>query len=213
MKLNFLPLLSMKRVNILILFLFLTVIAKSQEDSTQIDSLIALELQEEFAAKTSVTIPAEITDEHLITFYNDQGVKYDSACTNLELYREIYGWLGVKYKYAGLSKNGVDCAGFVTNICNKTYATKLSGSATHHFEKCIEINDPAYLEEGDLVFFKINKPNISHVGLYLGNGKFAHAAVHGGVMINDLSEKYYSKYYFTGGRLKSYEVEVLSPSK
>ena len=105
-------------------------------------------------------------------------------------------------KYAGLSKNGVDCAGFVTNICNKTYATKLSGSATHHFEKCDEINDSTLLEEGDLVFFKINKPNISHVGLYLGNGRFAHAAVHGGVMINHLSEKYYSKYYFTGGRLK-----------
>jgi lipoprotein Spr len=197
-----LPLAVMKRVNIIILFLFFTVIAKSQEDSTEIDSLIALELQEEFSTKTSITIPNEITDEHLISYYNDQGVKYDSACSNLELYREIYGWLGVKYKYAGLSKNGVDCAGFVTNICNKTYATKLSGSATHHFEKCDEINDSTLLEEGDLVFFKINKPNISHVGLYLGNGRFAHAAVHGGVMINHLSEKYYSKYYFTGGRLK-----------
>ena len=109
----------MKRVNIIILFLFFTVIVKSQEDSTEIDSLIALELQEEFSTKTSITIPNEITDEHLITYYNDHGVKYDSVCSNLELYREIYGWLGVKYKYAGLSKNGVDCAGFVTNICNK----------------------------------------------------------------------------------------------
>jgi hypothetical protein len=192
----------MKRVNILILFLFLTVISKSQEDSTEIDSLIALEIQQEFSNKTTVSVPNEITDQHLITYYTDQGVKYDSACSNLSLYREIYGWLGVRYKYAGLTKNGVDCAGFVTNICNKTYSTKLSGSATHHFEKCDEITDISLLEEGDLVFFKINKPNISHVGLYLGNGKFVHAAVHGGVMINDLSEKYYSKYYFTGGRLK-----------
>jgi len=203
MKPNYLPLLNMKRVNILFLFLFSAVISKSQVDTSEIDSLIALELQEEFSTKTSISIPNEITDHHLITYYNDQGVKYDSACSNLDLYREIYGWLGVKYKYAGLSKNGVDCAGFVTNICNKMYATKLSGSATHHFEKCDEITDSTLLEEGDLVFFKINKPNISHVGLYLGNGRFAHAAVHGGVMINHLSEKYYSKYYFTGGRLKS----------
>lgn len=192
----------MKKVFILFILSLATFSGFAQEDSTEIDSLIALELKEEFASKTSVSIPNEITDQHLITYYNDQGVIYDSACSNLELYREIYGWLGVKYKYAGLTKNGVDCAGFVTNICNKMYATKLSGSAVHHFEKCEEITDTTQLEEGDLVFFKINKPNISHVGLYLGNGKFAHAAVHGGVMINDLKEKYYSKYYFTGGRLK-----------
>jgi lipoprotein Spr len=199
----------MKNSFIALFFILSAVSLTAQEiispDSTDTDSVIAAELQQEFSERTSVTAPDQVTDAHLISYYKDQGVIYDSACSSLSLYREIYGWLGVRYQYAGLTKKGVDCAGFVTNICNKIYRTKLAGSAVHHFEKCEEISDSSLLEEGDLVFFKINKPTISHVGLYLGNGRFAHAAVHGGVMINNLSEKYYAKYYFTGGRLKTTE--------
>lgn len=146
-------------------------------------------------AKTS-----PMKDEEVIGFMSKNGIGYDSLCTNMDLYREIISWMGVRYKYAGKTKTGVDCSGFVAAICNQIYSTRLGGSAGDHFKKCIEI-DRSQLEEGDLVFFKIRKTYISHVGLYLGNGKFVHAAVHGGVMINDLSEAYYHKYYFTSGRL------------
>ena len=52
------------------------------------------------------------------------------------------------------------------------------------------------VEEGDLLFFKIRKGQISHVGIYLQNGKFAHATTQAGVIISDLSEPYYKKYFF-----------------
>lgn len=139
-------------------------------------------------------------DKKLLDFYAGKGVYFDSTCSQIELYREVYAWLGVRYRYAGLTKRGVDCAGFVKNICNSIYGTSLSGSAGHHFKKCVPI-ERSELEEGDLVFFKIRKKYISHVGIYLGNGKFAHAAVHGGVMINSLSDAYYNKYYYLSGRL------------
>jgi len=58
------------------------------------------------------------------------------------------------------------------------------------------------LQEGDILFFKIRKGQISHVGIYLGNNKFAHASVHRGVVINDLNEEYYRKYFFRAGRPK-----------
>jgi lipoprotein Spr len=56
------------------------------------------------------------------------------------------------------------------------------------------------LQEGDLVFFKIHSRSISHVGIYLGNNKFAHASSRG-VAINSLDDGYYSRYFYKGGRL------------
>jgi len=59
------------------------------------------------------------------------------------------------------------------------------------------------LKEGDLVFFKINKKKISHVGVYIGNNKFVHASVQSGVVISDLDEPYYKKYFYKAGRVKN----------
>lgn len=202
----------MKKLFLFILFLVNQLNSIAQVDTGKVDSLILVQLQ---ASNKPILIIAEekidtITeipiDYKLIDFYTNKGIYYDSACSQVELYREVYSWLGVRYRYAGLTKRGVDCAGFVKNICNSVYGTKLSGSAIDHFKKCIPI-EKNELEEGDLVFFKINNTQISHVGLYLGNGKFAHAAVHGGVTISDLNEKYYNKYYYLGGRL------IIAPNK
>jgi lipoprotein Spr len=57
------------------------------------------------------------------------------------------------------------------------------------------------LKEGDLVFFKIGSRSITHMGVYMGNNKFAHASTSKGVMISDLDEAYWRKYYYKGGRL------------
>ncbi|MCY7360883.1 MAG: NlpC/P60 family protein, partial [Ignavibacteria bacterium] len=46
-----------------------------------------------------------------------------------------------------------------------------------------------------------SKGRISHVGVYLGNDKFAHASVARGVMISDLNDAYYKKYFYKGGRM------------
>jgi hypothetical protein len=59
------------------------------------------------------------------------------------------------------------------------------------------------LAMGDLVFFKIKKGRISHVGVYLGNDKFVHSSTRRGVIISDLNELYYKRTFFTGGRHKS----------
>ncbi len=57
------------------------------------------------------------------------------------------------------------------------------------------------LQEGDILCFKIRGRRISHVGIYLKDNKFVHAARSKGVMINDLTEKYYKKRFFSGGRV------------
>jgi lipoprotein Spr len=57
------------------------------------------------------------------------------------------------------------------------------------------------LKEGDLVFFKIGSKSISHVGVYIGDNKFAHASSSKGVMISNLNDSYWQRYFYKGGRI------------
>lgn len=133
-------------------------------------------------------------------FYAVHQLAPDSACDPY-LYYQVYDWAGTKYKYAGRSKAGIDCSGFVSTMYKNTYCIDLMGGSRDIWPtvKPIERTD---LMEGDILFFKIKKGQISHVGVYLGNNKFAHASVHSGVIISDLNEDYYKKYFFKGGRVQ-----------
>ena len=127
------------------------------------------------------------------------GIPADSI--NLPLYSFVDEWYGTPYKYAGHTKSGVDCSDFVCILLQTIYNKTLSGTAGDIFDQCAPVS-PDSLKEGDLVFFKIKSKAISHLGFYLQNNKFVHATVHAGVMIDDLGEDYYKKYFYKAGRLK-----------
>lgn len=133
-------------------------------------------------------------------FYNHFGLNMDSAATP-QLFLTVYDWLGTKYQYGGSCKSGTDCSGFVSRVYLDVYCQTLTGGSKELFTQMDTVGK-ASLKEGDILFFKIKKGQISHVGIYLGNNKFAHASVHGGVMVSDLDEEYYKKYFFCGGRVK-----------
>lgn len=132
-------------------------------------------------------------------FYAMNQLVPDSAC-NPHLYYQVYDWIGTRYKYSGSTKKGIDCSGFVSEMYRSTYCINLMGGSKDIWQtvKPIEKCD---LQEGDILFFKIKRGQISHVGVYLGNNKFAHASVHSGVIISDLNEEYYQKYFYKGGRM------------
>lgn len=132
-------------------------------------------------------------------YYSSQHLSLDSVET-LSLYYDIYDWLGTKYKYSGDSKKGVDCSGFVSRMYTDTYCIGLNGGSKDIW-KVVTPVEKNELKEGDVLFFKIKKGQISHVGIYLRNNKFAHASVKSGVIISDLNEPYYKKYFFKAGRV------------
>lgn len=140
------------------------------------------------------------SDSLVRVYYNGFGLNYDSAASPL-LYREVKSWIGTRYKYAGHTKQGIDCSGFVAAMYRSAYGKTLSGGSRDLYPQ-VDTVARKELREGDILFFKIRRGQVSHVGIYLGNDKFAHASVHSGVIISDLKEDYYRKYYFTGGRLK-----------
>lgn len=119
---------------------------------------------------------------------------------NAKLYEEIDGWIGVKYKWAGNDKNGVDCSGFAGAVYKAVYGHQLKRSGYDIVKDCEEISKDELLE-GDLVFFDISSKN-SHVGIYLANHKFVHASTSKGVIVSDLNEAYWTKYWGRGGRIK-----------
>ncbi len=119
---------------------------------------------------------------------------------NIKLYSFIDEWYGVPYKYGGKNKSGIDCSNFTSTLYNAVYNKPLIGSSSSIFEQCKSVSKNN-LEEGDFVFFKIDGDKISHIGVYLQNNKFVHATTKKGVMIDDIDEPYYKKYFYKGGRI------------
>lgn len=121
--------------------------------------------------------------------------------TNVILYRFIDDWYGVKYRMGGTSKKGVDCSAFVQNLYQFVFGLDLLRTAKMQFTESQYIKKIEDLKEGDLVFFKINSSNISHVGVYLRNNFFVHSASSKGVSIASLGSDYWNKYFVGGGRI------------
>ncbi len=118
---------------------------------------------------------------------------------NPALLAMVKDWLGTPYLYAGNTILGADCSGFVQQVYLKIYE-KPTARTADGMEAQSQAVSKTGLKEGDMVFFKINTPKVGHVGVYLQDGYFAHASSSKGVVISNLSETYYAKYFVGGGR-------------
>lgn len=111
-------------------------------------------------------------------------------------------WLGTQYIWGGISKNGVDCSG-LTRLLYLTEGITLPHSAKLQYKIGQAVARMALLP-GDLVFFNTTGP-ISHVGMYIGNGEFLHAAnPRRGVRVDNLNSGYYSKHFAGARRYKTF---------
>jgi len=117
-----------------------------------------------------------------------------------ELVMQAMGLLGVPYKSGGTSEEkGFDCSGFVRYMYEKSVGLVLPRRAEEQAKVTEEISR-SELKPGDLVFFNTLKRTFSHVGIYVGDGKFIHAPRPGkAVRVDDMREAYWQQ-RFNGAR-------------
>ncbi len=109
-------------------------------------------------------------------------------------------FLGVPYVWAGRSPGGFDCSGFVWYVYNH-FGIQLPRMADGQFTAGVAIGRRS-LVPGDLVFFSTYEPGPSHVGIYIGGGKFIHASSGADeVTITPLGKQYYLERYLGARRL------------
>jgi murein DD-endopeptidase / murein LD-carboxypeptidase len=142
----------------------------------------------------------ESSGKKAATYADKLGIGYDDNM-NMLLLKESVDWLGVPYKYGGNTKKGTDCSGFAQHIYKTVYEKSLNRSCEDIYKQTKSIKQKN-LEEGDLVFFKIEGNKISHVGIYLRDNKFIHASTKKGVLVDDLDNPYYKKHYYSSGKIK-----------
>jgi cell wall-associated NlpC family hydrolase len=126
-----------------------------------------------------------------------------------ELVIQAMGLLGVPYKRGGMSEEkGFDCSGFVRHMFEKSVGLVLPRRAEEQAKATEEITR-SELKPGDLVFFNTMKRTFSHVGIYVGDGKFIHAPRPGkAVRVDDMREAYWQKRFNGARRVQSDKLQA-----
>jgi cell wall-associated NlpC family hydrolase len=116
------------------------------------------------------------------------------------LHKQYAEWRSVKYRLGGLTKQGIDCSGFVYITYRSTLGIMLPNTTKTQSKVGRRITQKR-LRAGDLVFFRTSF-STRHVGIYLESRKFMHVSTKKGVMISSLDNAYWSKKYWKSMRIE-----------
>lgn len=111
--------------------------------------------------------------------------------------------MGTRYRWGGTTPAGFDCSGFVGYVYSRN-GKRLPRTASEQSKQGQSVGK-GNLKKGDLVFFRTTRSSrVSHVGIYVGEGKFVHASSGGGrVKVSSLSDSYYSKRFAGAKRVSA----------
>ena len=120
------------------------------------------------------------------------------------LARVVDGYLGIPYKWGGTTRAGMDCSAFTRAIFRETYGVELPRTSKQMYGVGRAVARRQDLKPGDLVFFEntYSGPGVSHVGIYLSEGRFAHASSSEGGTITPLDNPYFQPRYVGARRIE-----------
>ena len=149
-------------------------------------------------ASSSDGIDRLLADRGLLTKIDH--VRQNVSQKASELVVNAMGFLGVPYKWGGSNADtGFDCSGFVVSVYQQSIGLLLPRKAEQQAAATEKI-DQTDLQPGDLVFFNTMRRAFSHVGIYVGNGKFIHAPKAGAEIRMESMGGSYWQHRFNGAR-------------
>jgi len=113
--------------------------------------------------------------------------------------RTVRHEVGRPYRYGGSTPRGFDCSGLVHYAYQRAgiKVPRTTGGLLRHAHRV----PLSKLRPGDVLFFRVAPPKISHVGIYIGHGRFVHAPSSGKrVSYASLNDDYWSQHVVTAGR-------------
>lgn len=119
------------------------------------------------------------------------------------MHQAINSYLGIPYQYGGSTHHGMDCSGLVMKVYQRA-GIELPRTAQEQANsgKKVGIGD---LEFGDVLVFrdtqKEENKKVSHVGLFMGEGRFVHASKSRGVVVDSLNSRYWRDRFVEGRRV------------
>ena len=119
------------------------------------------------------------------------------------LSRVVDGYLGVPYKWGGTTRQGMDCSALARAVIRETYGVELPRTSNQMYGLGSRVEKRTDLRPGDLVFFRIaySGTGFSHVGVYVGQGRFAHASSSRGGVVDRLTQPYFDARYAGARRI------------
>jgi hypothetical protein len=127
---------------------------------------------------------------------------YPQYSATRRLIEEGLSYIGIRYRMGGSAREtGFDCSGLVLSAFRNALGFDLPHSSRSLASRGARVGLKD-LRPGDLVFFNITRRAISHVGIYIGEGRFLHSPSTGRkVRIDDLSSRYWASRYATARRM------------
>lgn len=108
-------------------------------------------------------------------------------------------WKGTPYILGGSGIGGVDCSSFTQIVFSDYFGVELPRNTRQQITEGSSIRR-SFMRPGDLVFFKTGR-NLLHVGIIMDDDRFLHASVSSGVMISNLSQRYWATKYLASRRI------------
>jgi len=155
---------------------------------------------EEVASITGIQKKSLIEQSNLETLTNIVSEYSNTSVDRDAVMIKIIELINTPYLWGGTTTNGIDCSAFCQRVMKFALGIDIPRTSIMQSAVGDEVARES-LQFGDLVFFNTMGRRISHVGIYLGEGVFAHSSSSGGVKTNSLNEDYYNAKYVTARRV------------
>jgi lipoprotein Spr len=180
------------------------------------------QVQHSVSASSSFSEQASVLQEELITEkelaeFATGSKPYQMPVLADSILERGMSLIGTRYRFGGTTESsGFDCSGFIGYLFREEAGMNLPRSTREMINVKAPLVARSNLKPGDLLFFSTNgRGRVSHAGIYLGDDQFIHSSSRrsGGVRVDSLGDRYWSKTFIEAKRALAMAPAVKSVNK